>query len=56
MVSDCISLTENEGIGAKTEHVRFFRPSGVLVVKRFSVFGKCRVVAVFPLSGSSRSP
>lgn len=40
---------ENEIIGAKTEHVCSIRPSGVFVVKGFSDFGKCRLMAVFPL-------
>ena len=40
---------ENESIGAKAEHVCFIRPSGVFVVKGFSDFGKCRLMAVFPL-------
>lgn len=40
---------EKEIIGAKTEHVCFIGPSGVFIVKGFSDFGKCRLMAIFPL-------
>lgn len=44
VVSNFILLWENEVIGAKTECICFFRPSVLLAVTGFHIFGKCKVI------------